>query len=106
MCGTCHVSSLKGLTLTLRFTVNRKARVQLIAKRKGKVVARTKAKTFKKGRHTLSLKLNRKRWPTALSFKTKELTIDTGDAGGGSGDDTVTSSPTDDTVVTSSAGRG
>ena len=95
--------SLKGTTLTLRFTVARKAKVQLIASRKGKVVAKTKNRTFAKGTHSLSLKLSRKRWPTKLRFKTKELTIDTGESGSG-GDDTVVTSPSD-TVVTSTAGH-
>jgi hypothetical protein len=83
---------LKGLTLILRFQVARKARIQLIAKRHGKVVAKTKAKTFTKGRHTLSLKLSRKAWPTSLRFKTKELTIDTSGGDGSSNGDTVVSS--------------
>jgi hypothetical protein len=79
---------LQGLTLELRFTVARKARVQLIARRGGKTVAKTRSETFKPGRHVLKLKLSRKRWPTQLRFKTVELTP--GDQGG-----------SDDTVVTS-----
>jgi hypothetical protein len=91
---------LRGLTLTLTFSVARKAKVQLIARRKGQVVAKSPNRTFGKGKHHLSLKLSRKRWPTSLRFKTKELTIDVDT--GGSGDDTVVTSP--DTVVSSGAG--
>jgi hypothetical protein len=84
----------KSLTLSLSFVVTRKARIQLVAKRKGKTVAKTRAVTFKQGRHTLKLKLSRKRWPTALRFVTKELTID----------DSQLAPPSDDTVVSSPGG--
>ena len=84
----------KSLTLSLSFKVTRKARVQLIAQRKGKTVAKTRNTTFKPGRHTLKLKLSRKRWPTALRFLTKELTID----------DSQLAPPSDDTVVSSPGG--
>jgi hypothetical protein len=79
----------KRLVLTLKFTVARTAKVQLVAKRKGKVVARTKNRTLLKGRHTLELQLSRKRWPTGLAFRTKELTIDEDDLAPSTGDDTV-----------------
>ena len=85
---------LKGLTLVLSFRVTRKARIQLIARRKGKTVAKTANKTLKPGRHTLKLKLSRKRWPTALRFRTKELTID----------ESQIAEPEDDTVVSSPGG--
>ena len=62
---------LKGLTLNLSFKVTRRARVQLVARRRGKTVAKTANRTLKPGRHTLRLKLSRKRWPTALRFVTK-----------------------------------
>ena len=41
--------------LSLSFVVTRKAKIQLVAKRKGKTVAKTRNTTFKKGRHTLKL---------------------------------------------------
>lgn len=85
---------LKGLTLHLTFRVSRRARVQLLATRRGRTVARTKNRTLKPGRHTLKLKLSRKRWPTALRFRTKELTID----------ESQIAQPDDDTVVSSPAG--
>jgi hypothetical protein len=83
---------LKGTTLSLSFTVTRKAKIQLIARRNGRVVAKSPNKTFKKGKHTIKLKLSRKKWPTRLSFKTKELTIDESQIAK-PGDDTTVSSP-------------
>ncbi len=66
----------KKLVLSLNFRVNRRAKVQLIARRGGKTVAKTANRTFKPGRHTLRLQLSRKKWPTGLRFRTKELTLD------------------------------
>ncbi|WP_028062510.1 hypothetical protein [Solirubrobacter soli] len=83
---------LKGTTLSLSFTVTRKARIQLIASRHGRAVAKSPNRTFKKGKHTIKLKLSRKKWPTRLSFKTKELTIDDSQIAK-PGDDTTVSSP-------------
>ena len=60
---------VKRTTLELRFTLTAKARVQLVAKRKKTIVAKTKRTTMKKGRHVLRLKLNAKRWPTALDLR-------------------------------------
>jgi hypothetical protein len=66
-------SELHGFTLTVRFTVTRRARVALIAKRGGRTVARTPKRVFGKGRHSLSLHLTRDRYPTKLAFETKAL---------------------------------
>jgi hypothetical protein len=85
---------LKGTTLSLTFTVSRKARIQLIARRNGRVVAKSPNRTFKRGKHTIKLKLSRKKWPTRLSFKTKELTID----------DSQIAKPGDDSTVSSPGG--
>jgi hypothetical protein len=85
---------LRGATLELSFKVTRKARVQLVARRRGKTVAKTTNRTLKPGRHTLKLKLSKKRWPTALRFRTKELTID----------ESQFEPPSDDTVVSSPGG--
>lgn len=63
-----------GLTITISFQLMRLARVQLVAKRHGKLVARTGEERLKPGKRKLTLRLERKRWPDALSFKTKELT--------------------------------
>jgi hypothetical protein len=83
----------KQLVLSMRFSVTRKARVQLVAQRKGKTVAKSKNRTVKPGRYTFKLQLSRKRWPTALRFRTKELTIDESQLAPPA-DDTVTTTPT------------
>jgi hypothetical protein len=60
------------LRLRISFTLRRTARVQLQARRKGKVVARTPLRRLKPGRHTLRVQLRRDRWPDALRFVTRE----------------------------------
>jgi hypothetical protein len=59
-------------TLELSFTLTARARVQLVATRKHKVVAETRLRVLKAGRHTLQLKLDRKRWPTGLALNAKQ----------------------------------
>lgn len=66
--------SRRGLTVTISFQLTRLAKVQLIAKLHGKVVARTPDERMKPGHRKLVLSFQRNRWPDALSFKTKELT--------------------------------
>lgn len=66
-------SELHGLELVVTFTVTRRARVQLLAKRGGKVVAHTPKRVFAPGHRELSLQLSRDRYPTGLAFKTKEI---------------------------------
>jgi hypothetical protein len=66
--------SRHGLTVTISFQLTRLADVQLVAKLHGKVVARTRDERLKAGKRKLVLTLERKRWPDALHFKTKELT--------------------------------
>jgi hypothetical protein len=66
-------SDLHGLRLTVAFTLTRRARITLLAKRGGRTVARTPPRTLKPGRHELSLRLSRDRYPTRLAFKAKEL---------------------------------
>jgi hypothetical protein len=63
-----------GLTVTISFQLTRLADVQLVAKLHGKIVARTRDLRLKPGSRRLVLSFQRKRWPDALSFKTKELT--------------------------------
>jgi hypothetical protein len=63
-----------GLTVIVSFELTRLADVQLLAKLHGKVIARTREERLKAGRRSLALHLERKRWPSALSFVTKELT--------------------------------
>jgi hypothetical protein len=62
-------SRLRGLVLTVSFTVTRKAKVALLAKRGGRTVARTPLRVFAPGRHELTLRLERDRYPTRLAFQ-------------------------------------
>jgi hypothetical protein len=64
----------RGLTVTISFRLTRLADVQLVAKLRGKVIARTPKQRLHPGKRSLALRLRRGRWPSALSFKTKELT--------------------------------
>jgi hypothetical protein len=64
---------LEGRRLIVSFTVTRPARVQLLAKRKGKVVARTERHRFSPGRQQLVLHVSFKRYPTRLVFKASEI---------------------------------
>lgn len=66
-------SKLHGLRLTVSFTVTRRAKVQLLAKRGGRTVARSPQRTFSPGRRSLSLSLSRDNYPTGLAFRMKEL---------------------------------
>ena len=59
--------------LAVSFTLTRRVRVSLVAKRKGRVIARTKLKRMNRGRHTVLLPLDPKRPPTGLSFVTREI---------------------------------
>ena len=65
-------SRLRGQTLVVSFTLVRRARVALIARRRGRVVARTSARMLRPGPHRLKLRLQRERWPTRLSFAVRE----------------------------------
>lgn len=62
-------SQLRGLVLVVRFTVTRKAKVALLAKRGGQTVARTPRRIFSPGRRQLTLRLDRDRYPTSLAFR-------------------------------------
>jgi hypothetical protein len=66
-------SRLHGLRLTVSFTLTRRARVQLLAKRGGRTVARTPSEVLTPGRRSLELRLTRDRYPTELAFKTREV---------------------------------
>jgi hypothetical protein len=91
-------TKLRGHTLEVRFILTRKARVALTAKRGGKVVARTKARMMKPGRHVLRLKLSKRKWPKRLSFSVNEPGVGGGGSGGDSGDTVTTGGG--DTVAT------
>lgn len=58
-----------GTILELTFTLRAKAHVQLLARREGRVVAKTKRYTLSRGRHSLRLPLDPKRWPTKLDLR-------------------------------------
>jgi hypothetical protein len=66
-------SELHGLQLVVTFTVTRRARVQLLAKRGGRVVAHTPKRILSPGHRELSLRLSRREYPTGLAFKTREI---------------------------------
>lgn len=89
-----HVKvKLHGLTLSVSFQLVRKARVGLVGRRGGAVVARVPTRTLRPGRYTLKLKLDRRRYPTRLQFLTREpgqASSGGGSGGSGSSGDTVT----------------
>jgi hypothetical protein len=60
---------LDGNILQLTFQLNAKAHVQLIAKEKKTVVAKTARMTLNKGHHKIRLRLDPEHWPTHLSFQ-------------------------------------
>jgi hypothetical protein len=62
-----------GRVLELSFVLRVKAHVQLLAKRKAQVVAKTKRYTMAKGRQTLRLRLDPKRWPTKLDLQVQAI---------------------------------
>ena len=70
-----HVRSrlVRGTTLELSFHLAVKARLRLIAKRRGSVVASTPRKTLAAGNRRLMLVLSRKRWPTRLDLQSHAL---------------------------------
>ena len=60
---------LDGRILELSFFLRARAHVQLLAKRKGQVVAKTQRYTMSKGSRSVRLRLDPKRWPTGLDFQ-------------------------------------
>jgi len=64
---------LVGHTLELSFVLRVKAHVQLLARRKGKVVAKTPRYTMAPGARKLKLKLDPERWPTKLDLQAHEV---------------------------------
>lgn len=66
-------SELHGLRLLVSFTLTRRARVQLLAKKRGRTVARTPLRLLAPGRRNLELRLERERYPTKLAFRTREV---------------------------------
>jgi hypothetical protein len=64
-----HQRIVGGSMLELTFVLRRRAHVQLIAKRLGRVVARTPRYTMGTGPQRLRLRLDPKRWPTKLDLE-------------------------------------
>lgn len=60
--------------LRLTFHLNTRARIQIIAERHGHPVARSARRVLGAGRRTLTLKLNRKRWPNHLKVDASPVT--------------------------------
>lgn len=88
-------SRLKGMTLTLRFTLRRTARIALVAERRAagrtRTVARTRLKLMRPGRRMLVLKLDRRNYPNKLRFVIREGTSGNGATGVGTApDNTIT----------------
>jgi hypothetical protein len=93
-------TKLRGHTLVVRFVLARKARVALIARRKRRVVARTRTRLMRPGRHVLRLRLSPQRWPQRLKLSAREPGVP---AGGGDTGDSITTGG--DTVATRVGGR-
>jgi hypothetical protein len=68
-----HSHLVHRYTLELTFTLTVKARVQLLASRHGRSVARTARGTLKAGKRRLLLRLNPRRWPTKLDLHATPL---------------------------------
>ena len=64
---------LGGRVLLLSFTLHERAHVQLLARRSGQVIAKTRRYTMGKGRRQLRLRLDPERWPTKLDLKVRAL---------------------------------
>jgi hypothetical protein len=86
-----HIKSkfLHRRTLTITFILTAKAHVQLLGRRKGKVVAKTRDELLRPGHHRLSLSLNPADWPTKLQFEATPVggsTVTSAPVGEGSGE--------------------
>jgi hypothetical protein len=64
---------IHGTTLELRFHLAVRARVRLLAKRRSRTVASTPMRTLASGNRSLSLRLDRRRWPTKLDLQSHAL---------------------------------
>ena len=74
------------LRLHISFRLRRKAKVQLIATRHHRAVARSRYVLLRPGKHALTLQLARDRWPDGLKFRTADVTLKQGGGGSGGGD--------------------
>lgn len=64
---------LRGDVLELSFKLAVRSRVGLIARRRGKVVARSATRVLKGGRRSVRVRLDPRRWPTALELAVHPL---------------------------------
>jgi hypothetical protein len=62
----------KGRRLVVKFKVTRPATVQLVGKRRGKVVAKSHKREFDPGSGKLAMRVDFDRYPTKLAFKVSE----------------------------------
>src|SRR5207244_4040469 len=92
----------RGLRVIVRFILVRKAKVGLIASRKGRTVGRTRPMMMRPGRHRLSLRIQRRKWPGRLAFYAREPGVPNG-GGGNDGNTVVTGG---DAVVTRAGASG
>ncbi|HST55762.1 MAG TPA: hypothetical protein VLJ42_07690 [Solirubrobacteraceae bacterium] len=98
-----HVRSrvVKHGMLVLTFTLTAPARVRLLARRKGRVVASTRTTKMRAGKgRVIKLRLNPRRWPTKLDLRaTPEHPASAPSSGSAStGSDTSTPNPTNNTA--------
>jgi hypothetical protein len=61
--------TVHGTTLVLSFKLRARARVQLVARRHGRVVAHSAQQRMAAGPHRIRLRLDPKRWPTKLDLR-------------------------------------
>jgi hypothetical protein len=71
--GGLHSRVVHRDTLQLTFTLAAQAHVELLASRRGRVVAHTRPRTLRAGRRRLLLRLDPKRWPTKLDLHATPL---------------------------------
>jgi hypothetical protein len=71
--------------LVVSFTLTARAHVQLLGRRKHKIVASTRRESLTPGRHELSLRLNPASWPTAMQFKATPIGASAPTEGGSGG---------------------
>ncbi|MBJ7457956.1 MAG: hypothetical protein JHD02_02080 [Thermoleophilaceae bacterium] len=65
-------TKLRGTRLIFSFKTIRKVRVTILAKRRGRVVAKSRSGLLRPGKHKMVLRLNPKRWPTKIAMNVKE----------------------------------
>jgi hypothetical protein len=59
--------------LRVSFRLSARARVRVVARRRGKLVARTRYRRLGRGRHSVRLRLDPRRWPTRLAVDARAV---------------------------------